>query len=161
MSTLPERVNVAFQSCTRLVESRLLPGLLHVLLDLLGNLFAGEHKLESLEVGQGGLGLLGGDLLSPGRGFPLLDGVGAAEGSLEGLFLGTTSELGGETGQADPLQGDHLSLHAGGRAIDHDLVQGDHVDDGGDLSLERSISDEDETSGFDEALEERCVSHFV
>ena len=36
-----------------------------------------------------------------------------------------------------------------------------HVDNGGNLALERSVADQHQASRLDEALEERSVSHFV
>lgn len=84
-------------------------------------LLLGEHELEAVEVGHLGAVLLDGDLLGPAGGVPLALEVALGHGLLQTLLAGTTHDVALEVGEAQPADGDLLTLDAGVGTVDENL----------------------------------------
>merc|ERR1719263_1129731 len=117
------------------------------------HLLLGQHQFESLVVIQALLGVGGGDLLRPLGLGPLGHDAVSGERLLQDLLRASTLDLALQAGEAQPLDGHHLTLDAGLRAGDDDLGEVLHVDDDDHLSLQRSVSDQGQSARFDEPLE--------
>mmetsp|Transcript_17453 Transcript_17453/g.40866 ORF Transcript_17453/g.40866 Transcript_17453/m.40866 type:complete len:212 (+) Transcript_17453:511-1146(+) len=126
-----------------------------LLLDQLGALLAQEHGLEAVEVRVVGALLLGGLLLGPGGGGPLLQNTSLGPGLGEGLLARVTADLDDEVGQGQALEGDDLARDSSelGRPINKSAALVDNVDDGAELALVGAIVDKGDAADLNKALE--------
>jgi len=127
--------------------------------DLLGAGLLSEHRLEAVEVGHGAASTLSSELLGPrGLGESLDEGFTvellAFEDLAEGGRADSAGDLDSEGGEGEGLEVELLTVDTSvvNGTIDEGAVLVDDVNDGGELTSEFTVVDEDNTTDVNELV---------
>ena len=128
-------------------------------LHFLGNntapLLLGHHYLESIEIAQSSSLLLGAQLLCPRRGIPLVLNICLLPCCGKRLLSCIQWNLYGVISKGNTAKRNYLPWNSSkiGRPIDEAFIRVNNVNDGGELSLIRTVVNKDYTSNFNISLE--------